>query len=104
MLSTSLVPLLLAGASLASAKTIDINVGENNQYAFSPSSITAAKGDTLVFHFYAGGHDVTQGTFNSACQSNGGFFSGFINPTSGSGPADNVFVVTVNSTDPVYYL
>lgn len=96
--------LFALGFAHATAAAIhDVEVGVDG-LAFTPNVTTAAKGDTIVFHFYPGGHNVVKGEFASPCTfANDGFFSGFIDPTSGSGPADNVFVVTINDTNPIWY-
>ncbi|KAJ9138435.1 hypothetical protein NKR23_g8469 [Pleurostoma richardsiae] len=96
---------LLVAVSLAlqaSAKTIRINVGESG-LAFSPSSVTAAKGDVLEYHFFPINHSVVAGDFSNPCapSSSGGFFSGFM-PTK-SGENANVFSVTVNDTNPIVF-
>jgi plastocyanin len=72
-------------ALTANAATIRVDVGKSG-LAFSPSTITAAKGDILDFHFFAINHSAVAGDFNSPCQpaSSGGFFSGFM-PVSGGG-------------------
>ncbi|PNY24420.1 Uncharacterized protein TCAP_05629 [Tolypocladium capitatum] len=102
MLFTSLkVAVLSLLAANAAAKTIQINAGGNGK-DFSPSSVTAAKGDVIEFHFLKSLHNVAAGDFAKACSplTTGGFYSGFIQPKSG-GPT--VFQVTVNSTDPIFY-
>jgi len=72
-------------AATANAATIRVDVGKSG-LTFSPSSITAAKGDILDFHFFAINHSVVAGDFNVPCQPalTGGFFSGFV-PVSGQG-------------------
>ncbi|KAF2395744.1 hypothetical protein EJ06DRAFT_534673 [Trichodelitschia bisporula] len=82
--------LLATFAALAAAKQIPIVVGDGGD-TFSPSSVTAEKGDVVVFSFKAGNHGVAQGDFDKPCQpSAGGFWTGFKN--------DGTFSVTV--TDP----
>ncbi|GFP54457.1 hypothetical protein ACSS6W_002257 [Trichoderma asperelloides] len=93
---------VLALASHASAETIKIDVGENG-LTFTPDSVTAKVHDILEFHFHPINHSVVMGDFANPCQpaKTGGFFSGF-QPVS-SGEADQVFQVTVNSTDPIFF-
>ncbi len=68
---------ILSTAALASAATHIINVGQSG-LTFSPSSTTAAQGDTLIFQFFGGPHSVVSGDFASPCKpvSSDGFFSG----------------------------
>ncbi|OAA63567.1 extracellular serine-rich protein [Niveomyces insectorum RCEF 264] len=90
---------LLGLAASAAAKNIQIDVGENG-FTFSPDSVTAAVGDVLDFHFHPTMHSVVMGDFDNACQpaKTGGFYSGFI-----SGDNSDVFQVTINSTDPLFF-
>ncbi|OCL11319.1 Cupredoxin [Glonium stellatum] len=74
----------------------------NNGLSFSPNSTTAAKGDTVVFHFFPGKHSVAQGAFDSPCAPlSNGFYSGYLD--SSSGESETTFVVTVNDTNPIWY-
>lgn len=93
---------VVALASHASAETIKIDVGANG-LAFTPDSVTAKVHDILEFHFHPINHSVVLGDFANPCQpaKTGAFFSGFM-PVS-SGEADQVFQVTVNSTDPMFF-
>jgi len=59
---------LLASAAVASAADIQVKVGDANSLTFSPSSVTAASGDTINFTFLSKNHSVTQSTFASPCQ------------------------------------
>ena len=77
-----LLPLLLLPFSHAAKQTV--KVGEND-LVFNPSSITAAKGDTIEFSFYPHNHSVAQSTFEKPCQPlNGGIFSGYFTPSTGN--------------------
>ncbi|OAP56081.1 hypothetical protein AYL99_09260 [Fonsecaea erecta] len=90
-----------AGAAVASAATIDVNVGQNG-FTYSPDTVMAAVGDVVNFHFYPGEHTVTQSSFDSPCQpvSGNAINSGVIN--SNSGQASTMFSMRVNSTDPIW--
>ncbi|OAL39954.1 hypothetical protein AYO20_00867 [Fonsecaea nubica] len=92
---------LLSLGALASAATIDVNVGQSG-LTYSPDTVQAAVGDIVNFHFYPGEHAVTQSTFDSPCQpvSGNAINSGVIN--SNSGQASTMFSMTVNSTDPIW--
>ncbi|KAK3312199.1 hypothetical protein B0H66DRAFT_395551 [Apodospora peruviana] len=97
VLATSLL------TSMASAKTIRIDVGQTG-LSFTPDSVTAAKGDVLEYHFHAPlPHSVTMGDFSTPCNpaKTGGFYSGVVQTASGENT--NVFSVTVNSTDPIFF-
>lgn len=95
-----------ATTTTSSASNVQtVTVGENNALAFSPSSITADMGTTVEFVFFAPVHSVTQSTFDSPCApvANGtGFWSGAIT-TSGSGSNTNVFTLTINDTNPIWF-
>jgi plastocyanin len=91
--------LLLALPTLISASIHTIDVGENG-LEFSPNNITAAVGDTVIFHFYPQ-HDVTQGPFDKPCTpTDGGFYSGAYSSTE---DGKKKFVMNVTTTDPVYF-
>ncbi|KAK4081177.1 uncharacterized protein Triagg1_2709 [Trichoderma aggressivum f. europaeum] len=96
---------VMALASQVNAETIRIDVGQNNALAFSPDSVTAKVGDILDFHFHAINHSVVMGDFANPCApaKTGGFFSGFMPVSGGSGEADESFQVKVNSTDPIFF-
>jgi plastocyanin len=96
--TTSLLALLTL-ISAAAAASHDVNVGENG-FSYSPNSITAAEGDTVVFHFWPGDHDVVQGDFDTPCSTSGGFYSGFVNPESGASSV--TFTITINDTNPIW--
>jgi len=94
-----LLPLSLLACGIDAA-TIEIDVGKNG-FSFSPSTITAAVGDVLAFHFFGPTHTVVEGDFANPCVFKaGGFYSGQMQG-SGSGEGPNLFLVTVTSTDPM---
>lgn len=97
------VLLATASAGSALAATHTVTVGKSG-LTFDPNVITAAQGDILEFHFYAQNHSVVMGVRGDGCQpaSSGGFFSGFM-PVTGSSEGSEVFQVTVNSTDTMYF-
>jgi plastocyanin len=96
--TTNLFALFTLIATATAASHV-VNVGENG-FAFTPNSVTAAKGDTVVFYFYPGDHDVVQGDFNTPCSTSGGFYSGFFNPE--SGVSSETFTITIDNTDPIW--
>ncbi|KZS98988.1 hypothetical protein SISNIDRAFT_447820 [Sistotremastrum niveocremeum HHB9708] len=86
-----------------------VDVGNDGVLAFSPSNITAAVGDSIVFLFHAKNHTATQSSFAQPCtplaQSSTtgqvGFDSGFM-PVASNATAIPQFVVTVNNTNPIW--
>ena len=83
------------------ASNHDILAGQGG-LSFTPNVTTAAVGDTLTFHFYPGKHNVVRGAFDIPCNYTGDtFYSGFIVPLDGE--SDQVFVVTVNDTEPIWF-
>ncbi len=62
---------LFALAPAVSAATIKIDVGKGG-LTFTPDSVTAAKGDTLEFHFVGGTHDAVVGDFDKPCTPSAG--------------------------------
>jgi plastocyanin len=101
---TSFASLLcLAATPLALAAEILVTVGGTGIIAYSPNTVTANVGDTVVFEFHQKNHTVTQSTFDSPCTPlANGFDSGFVpvaaNVTSGFTRA----VFTVQDTNPVW--
>ncbi|KAN0072074.1 Cupredoxin [Elaphomyces granulatus] len=100
----SMIRSLVVGALLASAvsaKTINVKVGDGS-LTYSPNSTKAEVGDEVAFIFYPLNHTVNQASFSNPCiPLKDGFFSGFIN--SSSGPASNEFVITVKDTSPIWF-
>ncbi|KAF7348356.1 Kinase-like protein [Mycena sanguinolenta] len=87
----------LALASIVSAENIPVTVGGNGTTTYSPSNITAAVGDTIIFTFVAGNHTATQSTFPAPCTAkSGGMDSSFQFIASGAQPLEWNF--TVNDT------
>lgn len=67
---------LLAILPLSLAKVIPVDVGKGG-LVFSPDTITADKGDSIVFTFYPESHTVVESTFDKPCNyKSGGIFSG----------------------------
>lgn len=53
MLLTSIVYAALAQSLTAHAATMVVTVAANNQFQFTPNTITAQPGDTVAFNFVA---------------------------------------------------
>jgi plastocyanin len=94
MLSRTL--LLSAAVSLASAANFDVQVGENGD-SYTPSTISAQKGDTVTFHFSGASHDVVQSTFEAPCSPMAG---GIYVPIQNKA---DTFTVTVQNSDPIWF-
>ena len=108
--------LLPAILPFASAAVHTVKVGESG-LSFSPQTITASKGDSVVFELYPG-HNVVQGKFSDPCKTTDSdceylrlhshalkltgitVYSGEYADTD---KGAKKFVVNVTSTDPVYY-
>lgn len=92
-----------ASSSTASAPGVHVVKVGDGTIAFSPNTITAAKGETVEFHFFPSAHSVTQSAFETPCTPiNGtGFFSGII--TTASGENANVFTIAINDTNPIWF-
>jgi len=91
-----------SATSSASSSVQTVQVGEDG-LKFDPQSLVVAPGNTVVFEFYPGNHSVVQSSFEAPCKpaNSSSFFSGFID--SSSGPASNVFTLSVNSSDPIWF-
>ena len=82
-------------------KMFDIAVGKGG-LLYDPEEVTAAKGDSLVFHFYGPVHNVAQSSFDKPCQPiDNAIYSGDFE-VEGEGPSDKTFTVQVNNTDPIW--
>ncbi|KAJ8521704.1 hypothetical protein ONZ45_g1618 [Pleurotus djamor] len=96
---TSLVA--LAVAPLVLAANFNVNVGQSNTFAFSPTSITGAvAGDTITFTFLSRNHSATSTTFTTPCPPPAGgvagsFDTGFFDATTGT----KTTVVTLTSSN-----
>ncbi|KAF3905038.1 hypothetical protein AA313_de0205497 [Arthrobotrys entomopaga] len=85
-------------AYVASAASVTVKVGSGG-LVYSPNSITAAVGDTVVFEFDSPSHSVTEGSFSDACNPvTDGFNSGIINTDIGHCKAGMVGVINPPSS------
>jgi len=98
----------LASATLATLATavlaanIQVQVG-SGALDFSPSSITAAQGDTIEFIFFPKNHTVTQSTFAAPClPMSGGIDSGYMPVAAGAAQVPSM-TITVNDTTPLWF-
>ncbi|KAI5480133.1 hypothetical protein MNV49_001793 [Pseudohyphozyma bogoriensis] len=64
--SSSATPATTTSSSTASAATHSVSVGANG-LTFTPNSVTAATGDTVVFIWGNEDHSVTQSSFDAPC-------------------------------------
>ena len=90
---------LLPTATLAAQHIVA--VGADGKLVYSPDTVQAAVGDTVVFEFFPGAHSVAQSTFDNPCQpATNGIWSGFFTPASDKD--SNVFEITINDTNPIW--
>ncbi|KAJ7170012.1 hypothetical protein C8R46DRAFT_1090836 [Mycena filopes] len=86
-------------------KTWDVQVGgPNGELTYTPEALSAAPGDTVLFHFNPKNHTVSQSAFDNPCGlKEGGFKSGFV-PVAANSSVDTrpTFSVLVNDTAPVW--
>ncbi|KAI2626293.1 hypothetical protein GGS21DRAFT_266989 [Xylaria nigripes] len=87
--------------------TQTITVGRGS-FTFTPDSITAEKGDKIVFEFWSDGHTVSRSQFGFPCMpyefvtpGGIGFFSGDIPPVHPT--SHPKWSITINDTDPVFF-
>ncbi|KAF4624960.1 hypothetical protein G7Y89_g13207 [Cudoniella acicularis] len=66
-------------ATSSGPATYTISAGSNP--SFTPSTVNANVGDTILFEFSTGNHSITQSSFNSPCVSSNGFDSGYMGNT-----------------------
>jgi plastocyanin len=83
--------------------TLVVTVGALGELAFSPSSLNASIGSTVIFNFLALNHTLTQSNLIDPCLPNGGFDTGFrqFNPSNISG--NNVVEFEVQTHDPQWF-
>ncbi|KAJ7585614.1 hypothetical protein C8J56DRAFT_1027244 [Mycena floridula] len=93
----------VAAAPLVQGANWAVSVGAGNAFAFSPTTITPAVGDTVTFTFLTRIHSATTTTFTSPCPppvggvGPGGFDTDFQDATTGTTP--NV-TITITDTNP----
>ncbi|KAF2004163.1 Cupredoxin, partial [Amniculicola lignicola CBS 123094] len=102
---SSIAAAALAQALAASAATMQVTVGANNQFTFTPSTLTAAAGDTVNFNFVSANHSVVSGDPATPCTpQNNALFSDFqpnnmVHARAGNMPT---FSVPIQDSNPVY--
>ncbi|VDC06009.1 unnamed protein product [Peniophora sp. CBMAI 1063] len=101
--STALFALPAFAASvLAQTQDHQVMVGQSG-LSFTPSSVTAAAGDTVTFVFFPKNHTVTQSTFAAPCtKMAGGIASGF-QPVTADQTSVPAMTITVNDTTPLWF-
>ncbi|MCJ1436909.1 hypothetical protein MMC27_006292 [Xylographa pallens] len=102
--------LLSAASAWAQNSTHRVTVGANGKLAYDPTTVFATTGDLVQFEFYPSNrlrpqnHSVTQSDPSTPCVPlANGFFSGFIYEANGSATAATTFVLTVNSSQSLYF-
>ncbi|KAH7134960.1 hypothetical protein B0J11DRAFT_610997 [Dendryphion nanum] len=68
MLFNNIIYAALAQSLAASAATMMVTVGANNQFTFTPNTINAQPGDMVAFNFVTQNHSVASSNANNPCQ------------------------------------
>lgn len=93
---------LVAAATVASAKTIRVDVGKDG-LTYTPADIKAAVGDQIEFHYFPKAHSVVASGFKTPCSPlAGGFASGFV-PTDPQDAGLSTFTITVKDEKPIWF-
>ncbi|KAF2100236.1 hypothetical protein NA57DRAFT_73846 [Rhizodiscina lignyota] len=100
--STSVL-LGVSAQTVAAYRNHDVTVGKGGMLVYDPESISAHKGDTVTYHFFAKNHSVTQSSFDDPCHPlPGGFFSAFTPNPSPDTASPTTFQIKVNDTKPIW--
>jgi len=100
--STFLAALLPATAVMGAEWVITVGAGGN--LTFTPDSINATVGDTVVFQFVAKNHTATQSSFATPCTNlNSTSFDTGFQDVGNTTNFLNSTVLTVNDTNPVWF-
>ncbi|KAJ4344666.1 uncharacterized protein N0V89_012410 [Didymosphaeria variabile] len=67
MMYSSIVLAALAHSSAVLAATMQVSVGTNNQFVFTPDTMVAQPGDMIAFNFVSQNHSVASSNANSPC-------------------------------------
>jgi len=95
--------LSLAAIPVARSADIQVVVGGTGVIAYTPSSVTANVGDTIIFTFKQKNHTVTQSSLNQPCSPlAGGFDSGFVPVADDATTFGTTATYVVNDTKPVW--
>ncbi|KAH9950272.1 Cupredoxin [Amylocystis lapponica] len=102
--SAFVAALLPVGAALAQT-THTVLVGPNGTLTYSPTSITAAQGDMILFQFETKNHTVTQSTFAAPCSNITGtpIDSGFQPVAAGSAQVMQFNFTLQNASAPLWF-
>jgi plastocyanin len=92
----------IAAATSASAANFQVQVG-NGGLTFTPTTVTAAVGDTVSFVFYPKNHTVTQSSFTAPCQPLANGIDSSFQPVTANATSVPSFSVTVNATTPLWF-
>ncbi|KAL5391421.1 hypothetical protein DPSP01_001290 [Paraphaeosphaeria sporulosa] len=64
---SSILLAALAHSSAVLAATMQVTVGTNNQFVFTPDTVVAQPGDMIAFNFVSQNHSVASSNANSPC-------------------------------------
>ncbi|PVH94095.1 hypothetical protein DM02DRAFT_694116 [Periconia macrospinosa] len=105
MIFNTIITAALAQAMTVSAATMMVTVGANNQFTFSPQSVTAQPGDMVAFNFVTQNHSVASSTADRPCRpENNAIFSDFqpVAARQQAAPNTPMFMVPITDTNPMY--
>jgi len=93
----------ITAATSASAATWNVTVGGSAGLVYTPTTVNASVGDTILFTFGTKNHTVTQSTFAAPCKAmSGGVDSGFQAVAAGAAQVPQ-YSITVNATTPLWF-
>ncbi|KAH7102430.1 RmlC-like cupin [Auriculariales sp. MPI-PUGE-AT-0066] len=90
----------------SSSKVIDVIVGKDLKFTYTPEDIQANAGDTVRFHFASKNHTVTQSSFDDPCTplaKSGAFDSDFRPFSTNATDAQLTFDVVVKDDKPIWF-
>ncbi|TVY23750.1 putative GPI-anchored cupredoxin [Lachnellula hyalina] len=88
----------------AAAATHTVTVGGTAGLVYSPDSVAAAVGDTVLFTFMSANHTATQSAFTTPCEAlTGGIDSGFIPNTNNSVVPAPQMAMQVTVATPIWF-
>ncbi|EDU43837.1 hypothetical protein TUN199_08446 [Pyrenophora tritici-repentis] len=102
--STIFAASAMASAAMAAEHIVAVGDKTGN-IVFMPETVTAAQGDTVVFHFWPKNHSVVQSTFAKPCEPMAdGMWSGFVPTTDTEKAASTSFTYEVkNASAPIWF-
>lgn len=102
--STIFAASAMASAALAAEHTVSVS-DKSGALTFTPDTVQAAQGDSVVFHFWPKNHSVAQSTFAKPCEPMAnGMWSGFVPTTDTAKAASTSYTFQVkNASAPIWF-